>query len=398
MVLASNPFIYGKVHMKITRPVALAVASASAIVLAFVPAAQAASLVVGGASSVATVVADCKTEYTAKTGDSFAYASSSSGQGQKDMETGKDDFAFSDSAHLTSQSGTAIPASEIHVPAWVWPIGVMYNLNTKQQVAISYQNVAKIFSGQITKWNDPALQADNDRKVQQAIYKKDASGNVVKDAKGAPVVLRTVTLTQHITLPNQPITVIYRADSSGTTGNLTSAFAKFDSATWPKSSKVFTDLVKVSKDPIHFQGANGSAGVAQLAAKTKYSITYAEVNFAALNKSLALASIINPNGDLVQPTADAAAGFVASAPIADNGVVSLDYLNKGSGVYPFTVVTYALALTNYGDATKAAAVKRAIDYAAFGCTTAAPNDGFIQISPTSALGVKIKAQLAKLGK
>ena len=274
----------------------------------------------------------------------------------------------------------------------------MYNLNTKQQVAISYQNVAKIFAGQITKWNDPLLQADNDRKVQQAIYKKDASGNVVKDAKGSPVVLRTVTLTQHITLPNQPITVIYRADSSGTTGNLTSAFNTFDKATWTKSSKVFTDLVKVANDPIHFQGANGSAGVAQLAAKTKYSITYAEVNFAALNKTLALASIINPNGDLVQPTADSAAGFVSSAPIGDNGVVALDYLNKGAGVYPFTVVTYALALTNYGDSTKAAAVKRAIDYAAFGCTTAAPNDGFIQISPTSALGVKIKAQLAKLGK
>ena len=133
--------------MKISRPVALAVASASAFVLAFVPAAQAATLAVGGASSVATVVADCKTAYTAATGDSYAYASSSSGQGQKDMENKKIDFAFSDSAHLTSQSGTAIDASEIHVPAWVWPIGLMYNLNTDKQIVISYQNAAKIFAG-----------------------------------------------------------------------------------------------------------------------------------------------------------------------------------------------------------------------------------------------------------
>ena len=384
--------------MKISRPVALAVASASALVLAFVPVAQAATLAVGGASSVATVVADCKTAYTAATGDSYAYASSSSGQGQKDMENAKIDFAFSDSAHLTSQSGTAVPASEIHIPTWVWPIGLMYNLNTDKQVVISYQNAAKIFSGQIKRWNDPLLQADNNRVVNVAVYKKDANGEIAKDSKGAPIVLRTNKKTIKVTLPNQPITVIYRADSSGTTGNLTAAFNAFDKTTWTKSSKVFTDLVKVSADPIHFQGANGSAGVAQLANKTKYSITYAEVNFAETNKSLALASVINANGDLVQPTADAAGGFVATAPIGANGVVALDYLNKGAGVYPFTVVTYALALTNYGDAAKAASVKKAIEFAAFSCTKTAPNDGFIQIAPTSPLGVKITAQLAKLGK
>jgi phosphate transport system substrate-binding protein len=274
----------------------------------------------------------------------------------------------------------------------------MYNLNTDKQVVISYQNAAKIFSGQIKRWNDPLLQADNNRVVNVAVYKKDANGEIAKDSKGAPIVLRTNKKTIKVTLPNQPITVIYRADSSGTTGNLTAAFNAFDKTTWTKSSKVFTDLVKVSADPIHFQGANGSAGVAQLANKTKYSITYAEVNFAETNKSLALASVINANGDLVQPTADAAGGFVATAPIGANGVVALDYLNKGAGVYPFTVVTYALALTNYGDAAKAASVKKAIEFAAFSCTKTAPNDGFIQIAPTSPLGVKITAQLAKLGK
>ena len=139
--------------MKLSRSLAAVTAVASAAVIAFVPSAQAAStLVVGGASSVATIVGDCKVAYTAKTGDSFAYASSSSGQGQKDMESGKNDFSYSDSAHLTSQSGTAIPASEIHIPAWVWPIGVQYkDFAAGRKIAISAKNLALIFAGKITK-------------------------------------------------------------------------------------------------------------------------------------------------------------------------------------------------------------------------------------------------------
>ena len=392
--------------MKLSRSLATVTAVASAAVIAFVPSAQAAStLVVGGASSVATIVGDCKVAYTAKSGDSFAYASSSSGQGQKDMESGKNDFSFSDSAHLTSQSGTAIPASEIHIPTWVWPIGVQYkDFASGRKIAISAKNLALIFAGKITKWNDAKLQADNNRTISRTIFKTDGAGNAVKDAKGNPIVLNTVKVTQKITLPNQPITVIYRADSSGTTGNLLAAFSKIDPTNWATASatggtKVFASSdakAAVLADPIHFQGASGSAGVAQLAAKTPYSITYAETNFSTLN-NLGLANIINAHGDLVQPDDAAAAAQVASASIAANGVVTMDYVNQAAGVYPFTVVTYSLALTNYGNATKAAAVKNAIEWHAFSCPDTAPNDGFIKIDKTSALGVKISSLIAKLG-
>jgi phosphate transport system substrate-binding protein len=318
------------------------------------------------------------------------------------METAKDDYAYSDSAHTTSQSGTAIPASEIHIPAWVWPLGIQYhNFGKKTSIAISATNLAKIFAGKIKKWNDPALVADNSKTYTRDIFQTDGKGNVVKGANGKPVVINTVKVPQNLTLPNQPITVIYRADSSGTTGNLTAAFQKIDPTDWTANGKVFNSLAgikdAVTADPIHFQGANGSAGVAQLAAKTPYSITYAETNFAALNK-LDLANVINANGDLVQPDNAAASAQVSSSAIADNGIVTLDYLNKAAGTYPFTVVTYALALTNYGDATKAAAVKKAIQWHAFNCPKTAPNDGFIQIDENSALGKKISAQIAKLGK
>jgi hypothetical protein len=54
------------------------------------------------------------------------------------------------------------------------------------------------------------------------------------------------------------------------------------------------------------------------------------------------------------------------------------------------------ALTKYGNAEKAAAVKSAIDYLTFKCTQN-PNYGFTKIDPTSPLGKVATAQIAKLG-
>ena len=392
--------------MKLSRSLATATAIVSAVVLAFAPTAQAATtLVVGGASSAATIVGKCKTAYTAATGDSFAYASSSSGQGQKDMESAKNDFSFSDSAHLTSQSGTAIPASLIHIPAMVWPVGILHKKFSEKTVIISAKNASLIFAGKIKNWSDPLLQADNKREVTRQIFQLDSKGNAVKDSKGNPVVIRTIKSKVNLSLPNKPITVIYRGDSSGTTGNLLAAFGKIDPTNWPTAdakgnTKVFASSdakAAVLADPIRFQGANTSAGVAVLAAKVAYSITYDEVNYAVLN-GLGTADIINANGDVVSPSDAAVAALVADATIDASGVVTMDYASKTKGVYPFSVVTYALALTDYKDAVKGKAVKDAIEWHAFKCADTAPDAGFIKVDKDSALGKKILAQTAKLGK
>jgi phosphate transport system substrate-binding protein len=342
---------------------------------------------------------DCKVAYSKANGDdSFAYASASSGQGQKDMESGKNDFSFSDSPHLTSQSGKPIPTNEIHVPTFVWPIAIEFkDFLGGKPLALSTKTVAGIFAGKITKWNDPAIVADNKKTYKKQIFKavkmvkKDAMGKVVKDKSGKPLTYTkqvpagTQEVDQSITLPNQAITVVYRGDSSGTTGNLLAALGQIDKTNWPTAdvkgnTKVFSSSdakAAVTADPIHFQAANGSAGVAQLAAKTDYSITYSEINFAKLN-NLGVANIINAHGDLVTPDNASVAAQVTTASIKD-GIVTQDYVNMAPGVYPFTVVTYALAKTSYGQGdafTKG--VKAAIEWHAFNCPQTAPNDGFIQ--------------------
>ena len=393
--------------MKLTRKSKLALAGITAVTLSLTSVANAknVTLVVGGASSVASIMGQCKAAYTtANAGDSFAYASSSSGQGQKDMEAGKNDISFSDSPHTTSQSGKPIPANEIHVPAFVWPIGLLYkDFLNGEPIALSTTTVAGIFAGKITKWNDPAIVKDNSKTYTVQVFKKDKKGKPVKDKKGKPILAGTKQETQSLKLPDQPITVIYRGDSSGTTGNLLAALGQIDPTNWPKAdkggnTKVFASSDAkdaVTKDPIHFQAANGSAGVAQLAAKTDYSITYAEVNFAALNK-LAVASVINKNGDLVKPDDAAVAAQVATADIK-NGIVTQNYVNPAKGVYPFSVVTYALAKTSYSADAITKGVKDAIEWHAFNCPVTSPDAGFIKIDKTSPLGTVISSQLAKIG-
>ena len=218
--------------MKLTRNGKLAVAVATAITLSITSVANAkgTTLNVGGASSVASVIGQCKTAYSAANdGDSFSYASTGSGQGLKDMETGKNDFSFSDSPHVKSQSGSPIPANEIHVPTFVFPIGVLYkDFLGGKKLALSTSTVAGIFAGKITMWNDPAIVKDNTKSYTVQVFKKDKKGKPLKDKKGKPILAGTKQVTQSLKLPEKMITVIYRGDSSGTTGNFLAALGQMD--------------------------------------------------------------------------------------------------------------------------------------------------------------------------
>jgi len=68
----------------------------------------------------------------------------------------------------------------------------LYNLpNKSKTLNLSANTLAGIFAGTITKWNDPAIVADNNRSIKTVIYRKNADGTVKRDANGNPVVLRT---------------------------------------------------------------------------------------------------------------------------------------------------------------------------------------------------------------
>jgi phosphate transport system substrate-binding protein len=348
--------------MKSSRIAKIAtVALAFGLVLSATPA-QAADLQGSGASFPALLIEGCKAGFAKDTTHTYTYASSSSGTGQSNSDKSIGDFWMSDGAYTAATKR----ASLIHVPLVAAPIALLHNLPGSKPLNLSAKTVAGIFGGTITKWNDPAIVADNNRSYERVTYKLDRNGNPVKDAKGNPVVLKSRTMTSIYTLPNQTIKVVYRSDSSGTTENFTNYLAKSAPSVWTKAkNKVFKDSFPGNINDMsnlgRVVGAASSTGVSQLAGKTPYSITYAEVNYAAANK-LKIANLINPAGASVAPDSTGVGAFLASASQDANGYLTYDYATTEKGAYPLGIVSYLLADTKYPDAAKAKAVKEFANY------------------------------------
>jgi phosphate transport system substrate-binding protein len=319
--------------------------------------AHAANLQGSGASFPALLIEACKAPFAAATSHTYTYASSGSGKGRSDSDKSLGDFWFTDAAHTSSTKR----ASVIHVPAVAAPIAILHNVPNSKTLQFSADTIAKIFSGQITMWNDPQILADNNRTNTTVIYSKNADGSLKKNAKGDPIVLKTRTLNSKVILPNKKIQVVYRSDNSGTSENFTNFLNKSAPSVWTKAkSGTFKDSFPGNINDIsnlgRIVGASSSSGVSQLAGKTPYSITYAEVNYATANK-LKVANVINPAGVSVAPDSTGVSAFLAQATQDANGYLTFDYATKEKGAYPLGIVSYLLADTKYDDKTKAAAVK-----------------------------------------
>jgi phosphate transport system substrate-binding protein len=370
------------------------VAVAVGLIIGLAPAAQATDLTGTGASFPALLIEECKVVFNKTTGHSLTYAAAGSGTGRDGSDKQLGHIWFSDTAHTGS---TARPTL-VHIPAAAAPIALLHNLPARSQLYLSPETAAKIFAGEITRWNDPAIAKDNNRSVKEVVYKKDRKGDLVKDAKGQPVVLRTATKNIKYTLPNQPITVIYRSDRSGTSGNFTAWLRGVAPTTWTKPQNdtyvtAFPGNINAPGNIGRIVGANSSTGVAQLAAKTKYSITYAEVSYGT-KYNLKTTALGNASGNFALPTGDATAAFLGSATVDAKGIFKFDYATKEAGAYTLGIITYMLGDSNYRDKAAVPAIKEWANLVISpACTDLAPD--FIAI--TGNLKKYADAAIAKLG-
>jgi len=310
-----------------------------------------------GASFPALLIEACKAPFAASgSGHTYTYAASSSGTGRTNSDKSIGDFWFSDAAYTAATKRATL----IHAPVVSAPIAILHNLPSRNKLVLSASTVAGIFGGTITRWNDPAIIKDNNRAYDKIVY-KTKNGVLVKDAQGNPVVAQTIPTTTRYTLPDKPIKVIYRSESSGTSDNFTTYLTKSAPTIWtkPKNSTfalAFPGDINGAGNIGRMTGAASSSGVALQAGKTPYSITYAEVNYATANK-LKIADLINPAGNVVAPDANGVNAFLSQAAVDANGIVTFDYATKEKGAYPLGIVSYMLADTAYPDKTRAAAVK-----------------------------------------
>src|SRR5262249_38796914 len=138
-------------------------------------------------------------------------------------------------------------------------------------VKLTGENLAGIFMGTITRWNDPKLAATN----------------------------------PGVKLPDMAITVAHRSDGSGTSAVFTDYLAKV-SPDW----KTKVGAGKSVKWPVGL-GGKGNEGVTGVVKSTPGAIGYVELAYAKQNK-LTMAALKNVDGNFVLPsietTSEAAAG------------------------------------------------------------------------------------------
>jgi phosphate transport system substrate-binding protein len=346
--------------MKLSKSIKVLGAAVAVAVLAAPSAVAAVSLTGAGATFPGPIIEACKAGYNKETGNTFTYGLGGSGAGRtaSDKQTGI--VNFSDTPHLAAREGV------IHLPVVAGPIAVMYNIGNSKPLYLSPATVAGIFGGSIVRWDDAKIKADNNRAVQEVIYKTDAKGAVAKDKAGKPIILKTVTRNIRYTLPPKPIKVIYRSDSSGTSGAFTAALNGSAPEVWTKAgNNVFTSsfpgVITDKANLGRLSGYSGSAAVAAAAAKTQYSVTYAESSYAKDN-GLAIASIKNEAGNFQAPTSGGVSAFLGAATVSAKGIVTFDYKTKDPGSYLFGTTSYALVDTKQKDAETAKAVRDLLSY------------------------------------
>jgi len=254
---------------------AVAVLAASGLIFSSTPA-FANSINGSGATFAQPLIDVCKVEFTKDTGHTVNYTAGGSGKGRTDFTNNLVDFAASDAVYTSG-----FPAHLEYAPVYAAPIAIFYNLPTvKEPINLSAETVAQIFSGEITKWNDPRIIEENQNvTIKTPVYKTKkevvtvGGKKVTKtvpalDKNGKPTVLRTLTKTVNINLPNTAITVYYRTDSSGTSEQfgkfLQGANAGENAGVWPKTaSGTFANSTPRNiANSFNFQGASGSALVA----------------------------------------------------------------------------------------------------------------------------------------
>ena len=254
-----------------------------------------------GATFPFPIYAKWADSYKKETGNGLNYQSIGSGAGIKQIKAKTVTFGATD-APLKAKD--LDEAGLVQFPMVMGGIVPVVNLDGVKpgELVLDGPTLAKIFLGDITKWNDPAIQK----------------------------------LDPGVKLPDLAIAVIHRADGSGTTFNFTNYLSKV-SPEW--DSKVGSAPSVEWPNGI---GANGNDGVANNVAGTKGAIGYVEYAYAKQNK-LTYADLLNKAGKPVAPTLESFQAAAANADWANSpGFYVILTDQPGEKSWPLTAATFIL--------------------------------------------------------
>jgi len=259
------------------------------------------------------------------------YQSKGSGAGIQDLINGTVDFAASDAA-MTEEEMAKVKQGVVLLPMTAGEIVLIYNLKGVDELKLPRDVYPAIFAGTITRWNDPKITAAN----------------------------------PGVNLPDKPITVVTRSDSSGTSyvfsGHLAAISEEFKSSVgqskspeWPKSDK--------------FIAAPKNDGVTAQVQQNEGAIGYVEYGYAKLTGWKQVAQLENKAGNFVSPGPESGAAALAAAEFPEGNLPGSDVPNliawvwdpAGDQSYPIATFTWLLFYKDQDDA-KAAALRKLVEY------------------------------------
>ena len=219
------------------------------------------------------------------------------------------DFGASDVPMTTSEQAAARGGPVVQVPVALGAEGMVYNLNLPAGARLHLTGpvIARIYLGQVTRWDDEAIAA----------------------------------LNPGITLPSARITVVHRSDGSGTTYIFSDYLSSVDPA-W--AARVGRG--KLLDWPTG-EGEEGNGGVVGAVYRTPFSIGYIEQSYSQ-GLLLPFAAVRNQAGQYVLPSPQSVAAAAAQKP----SITATDFsiVNQpGASSYPISGYSWALVYTRQTD-------------------------------------------------
>ena len=235
------------------------------------------------------------------------YQSIGSGGGIKQHIEKTVNFAASDKP--MSESERELAPGTLHIPESIGGVVMVYNLPEVPNKGLNLTGdaISKIFLGEITKWNDPVIVAEN----------------------------------PGLNLPDKDIVSAHRSDGSGTTFIFTDYLSTI-SPTWDEKIGKGKSVPWPSG-----LAAAGNEGVAGIVKSTDYAIGYIELAY-AFQTGMSYAFVQNADKTaFIEPTLDsisaASSGVADTLPAAEDSWVGVSLVNApGTDSYPLASFTYLL--------------------------------------------------------
>jgi phosphate transport system substrate-binding protein len=330
-----------------------------------IPAHAAGAAILGGGSGFAALEIDQWRADTARSPYNLTvnYVAQGSSFGRQQFSSGSFDYGASDIQYMQAEvpdlqagrcKGRPLDQCFVYVPVSAGGLALMYNLvdgsgNRVTDLRLTRQAACKIFTGAITKWNDPEITATNPR---LSSFDRDIRPVIRADGAGESFVFSEFC---RAVAPSVWSAFVNQQKNSGNAPNLTPEFlAGQPTSVWPQQAW--------GNNPSPQPYADGTANAVADPTGGTNAITYVAAGYAKV-RSFPTASLQNAAGAFTQPDENNVTIALGYATPRGNGTFQLNFSGGDPAAYFPSTYSYVLAQTTGFDPAKGATLSRFLCYA-----------------------------------